>query len=67
MVKVIGENYSEEIGKHEIDEGTIGKVVNVFVDEEFEDEIRITNFEVVFDKEPYNIYFEAEALTLVED
>ncbi|MEC2869952.1 hypothetical protein ACIQHV_11155 [Bacillus bombysepticus] len=60
MVKVIGENYSEEIGKHEIDEGKIGKVVNVFVDEEFEDEIRITNFEVVFDEE-------AEALTLAED
>ncbi|WP_176539161.1 hypothetical protein [Bacillus cereus] len=34
MVKVVRENQSGEIGEHNIDEGTIGKIVNVFVDEE---------------------------------
>lgn len=43
MVKVIGDNQSEEIGEHNIDDGTVGEVVNVFVDEEFEYGVCITN------------------------
>ncbi|MGE7869528.1 hypothetical protein ACQKNO_25850 [Bacillus paramycoides] len=66
MVKVIGENQSEEIGEHNIDDGTVGEVVNVFVDEEFEYGVCITNFEVTFDEEPDNIYFEEGALILAE-
>ncbi|PEX92935.1 hypothetical protein [Bacillus cereus] len=66
MVKVVRENQSGEIGEHNIDEGTIGKIVNVFVDEEFADGVCVTNFEVTFDEEPDNIYFEAGALILAE-
>ncbi|WP_439877014.1 hypothetical protein ACSLGG_31615 (plasmid) [Bacillus mycoides] len=55
-----------EIGERNIDEDMAGKVVNVFVDKEFEDGVCITNFEVTFDEEPDNIYFEAGALVLAK-